>query len=132
MKRFVCVPQHLTEFGMPEEAKKLSEEAQLPINISDAFSSICIQSFPETFAIECPDSVQSGCIYWLDVTDEYNIFAKNVFITCKSSDNEYKFFPTLKEKHILRFRFRIFEKNKYNYTIWNDDVMLYQGEFEVI
>lgn len=132
MKRFVCVPQSLTESGMPEEAKKLSEQAQLPISISDTFSSICIQSFPETFAIEGPDLIESGHIYWLDITDEYNDFVKNVFIICKSSDNEYKFFPILKEKHILRFRFRIFEKNKYNYTIWNDNIMLYQGEFKVI
>jgi len=116
---------------MPEEAKKLSEESQLSIRVSEEYDHIFIGSFPETFAIESPASVESGYVYWLDVTDEYNNFLKNVFILCKSSDNEYKFFPILKEKHILRFRFRIPKKNKYNYQIWNDDNMLYEGEFEV-
>ena len=132
MKRFVCVPLSLTEHEMPEEAKRLSEESQLPISISEEYTHIFIGSVPETFAIESPDSIESGYVYWLDVTDEYNNFLKNVFIVCKSSDDEYKFFPTVKEKHILRFRFRIFKKNKYNYEIWNNDTMLYEGRFEIV
>lgn len=132
MKRFVCVPQSLAYDGMPEEVKKLSEESQLPISVSEEYSDIFIGSFPETFSIESPDSVENGYIYWLDITDEYNTFSKNVFIICKSLSNEYKFSPTLREKHILRFRFRIPEKNRYDYKIWNDDTMLYEGEFEVI
>jgi len=132
MKRFVCVPQFLAEHGMPEEAKKLSEESQLPISVSQEYHRIFIGSFPETFAIESPDSVENSYVYWLDITDEYNNFSKDVFIVCKSSDDEYKFFPTVKEKHILRFRFRIFKKNKYNYEIWNSNNMLYEGRFEIV
>lgn len=132
MKRFVCVPESLAKDGIPKEAEDLSEKSQLPINISADYDSISIISVPETFALESPFSVDSGYIFWLDVTDEYNVFSSDAYMICKSVDKEYKCLPKLRERHILRFRSRFFEKGNYTYQIWNKGAVLYEGEFEVI
>lgn len=132
MKRFVNVPDFLALHGMPTEAQKLSEEAQLPIRISADCSSICIVSIPEVFELESAKEVKTGHIYWLDVTDEYHCFDKNPHIIYYNGNIEIKSFPVVKEKHVLRFRNRFYNKGNYKYSITNNDKVIHEGSFVVL
>lgn len=129
MKRFVCVPEHLSKDGIPLQAQNLSKDSQLPIRISKDHKEICIDSFPETFQVESADWVESGYIYWLDITDEFNILDEKICLLSTLDGVEYKNFPIVKEKHLARFRCRFFNKGEYNYKVLNDDMLLCEGKF---
>ena len=129
MKRFVCVPESLSGNGIPLEAEELSKNSQLPIKISKDHKQICIDSFPETFEVESADWVESGYIYWLDITDEFNVLNEKICLLSTLDGVEYKNFPIVKEKHLARFRCRFFNRGEYNYKILNDDMLLCEGKF---
>ena len=132
MKRFVCVPEEIAKISIPKEAEELSRETQLPIKISDKHNSICIDLFPESENIEWLKKVKSNYIFWLDATDEFNSFNEGVFLKVVFGNQEQMHKPIIREKHVIRFRLRFLEKEKYTFYIINDGIALHEGSFEVV
>jgi hypothetical protein len=132
MKRFVCVPEEMAKICVPKEAEELSKDTQLPIKISDKHDSICIDSFPESQNIEWLKQVKSNYIFWLDATDEFNSFNEDVSLKVVFGNQVQTHKPIIKEKHVIRFRIRFIEKQKYTFYIINDGMALHEGSFEVV
>jgi hypothetical protein len=132
MKRFVCVPESMSKSGIPEEAELLSKGSQLPIKISADHNDICIDSFPETLELDWVKKVDSGYIYWLDITDEYNYFSENTVVKFFFLEKEETHKPLIRESHMLKFRIRVYDKGDYKFNVIDADNVLHEGFFEVI
>lgn len=138
MKRFVYIPQGMIADGeIHQEALNLSNESQLSIRegfIGDGVNveHICIVSFPEKNIIDYDKHSRTGFIHSIDATNEFISFSKNTFMEVISEDGVKEVFkPSLRERHVVKFRSRYSTAGKKYFYICSDNVKIYSGEFEI-
>lgn len=139
MKRFVYVPVDLLVNGnIPKEALDLSVESTLSIRMQEPDDGIDkkeihIASFPEKNIIQCRQTVKLGFIHSIDLTNDFVDFDKSAVLKIKNEAFiEQIIKPSLREKHVLKFRSRFDSIGKKLYSIENADKVIYSGVIEVI
>lgn len=139
MKRFVYVPvDSLVNGDIPKEALDLSLESTLSIRMQEPNDGINrkeihIASFPEKNIIQCRQTVKLGFIHSIDLTNDFVDFDKSAVLKIKNADlSEQIIQPSLREKHVLKFRSRFDSLGKKLYLIENDTKVIYSGVIEVI
>jgi hypothetical protein len=138
MKRFVYIPEGMiTDGDIPQEALTLSAESQLSIRegfIGDGINvkDISVVSFPEINFIDSQEYCFVNFVHSIDVTNEFVSFDKNTFMEVITETGNREFFkPTLREKHVVKFRSRHSTIGKKSFCIYSDNVKICSGEFEV-
>jgi hypothetical protein len=121
-----------------EDANRISRESRLSVRIGypeDGVNrnKVGIVSFPETSVLTCDKTVKSGFVCSFDITNDFVTFGKTTSLDVVGPENSvYKFNPVLCEKHLARFRFRLFSVGIHQYSLKCDDDYIYFGEIEVI
>jgi len=138
MKRFVYIPEGMiTEGQIPQEALILSNEPQLSIRegfIGDGVNAknISVVSFPEVNIIDAQEYCFVNFVHSIDATNEFVSFSKDTFMEVVTENGNREFFkPSLREKHVVKFRSRHSTIGKKYFYIYSDNVKIYSGEFEV-
>lgn len=104
MNRYVSVPLSMVNGEqIADEALLLAKQFSLELKISDSFEKIEIVSEPRVKKISFLDTFETGMIWSLDITDEFEIFDTSIILKI---DN-LTFQPKIQEKHVLKFRPRI-------------------------
>ena len=138
MKRFVYVPVDTAKDGIPESAKKLAKDSQLSVRLGSAddgisASQIGIISTPERIEVDCKPSVNAGFIHSIDITNEFVSFDTSTFLEVFDEGRFKVFKPRLREKHVFRFRVRLFTPGAKVFSIRSESGIKYhEGCFEVI
>jgi hypothetical protein len=138
MKRFVYIPEGMiTEGQIPQEALILSNESQLSIRegfIGDGVNvkEISIVSFPEVNVIDSQEYCFVNFVHSIDATNEFISFSKDTFMEVVTENGNREFFkPSLREKHVVKFRSRHLTAGKKYFYIYSDNAKIYSGEFEI-
>lgn len=142
MKRQIYVPFLLLENGqIPKEAILLSKNTHLGIQIGleddITHDKIAVIEIPEINSIKYHKKLKHGFIQSFDYLNEYCILSKNInfYLTSPSGDIDI-LKPRIKERHILIYRQRLYEKGEYyftiNYEYEENAKTLAEGFFEVI
>ena len=138
MKRFVYIPDGMITNGeIPQEALTLSTESQLSIRegfIGDGISvkEISVVSFPEINVIYSEKYCFVNFVHSIDATNEFISFSKDTFMEVVAENGNKEFFkPSLREKHMVKFRSRHSTQGKKTFYICSDSIKIYSGEFEV-
>lgn len=139
MKRFVYVPAGVVKNGeIPEEALLLSQDSRLSVRIGSDHDGvdkkeIGIVSFPEKNSIFFEPSVKLGFVHSLDVNNDFVTFNETSVLKLVYADGEEKKFkPSLREKHVLKFRSRHYVSGVGFFHVENSGEVLYSGEIEIV
>ena len=139
MKRFVYVPADLAKNEKSMQlASKISHESRLSVRVGchgDEIkkTEVGIVSFPEKNFLSCDETVKAGYICALDITNEFVMFNKTTTLTAICPEGfVHSFKPVLSEKHLVKFRFRLFSLGIHNYSVEQDNQTIYFGEIEVV
>lgn len=138
MKRFVYIPVDMAQDGVPELAEEMSKNSQLAIRIGEkndgiTASEIGIISTPEIFIVDNKPSVHSGFIYSIDITNEFVNFDTSTTLEVFDEGTLKIFKPRLREKHLVRFRIRVFTPGDKVFFIRSAlGVQYHEGFFEVL
>lgn len=138
MKRFVYVPVDMAKDGIPKFAEKLAKDSQLSVRLGAAddgvsASRIGIISTPEKIEINCNPLVSAGFIHSIDITNEFVSFDTSTFLEVFDEGRFKVFKPRLREKHVVRFRARLFTPGAKVFSIRSENGTQYhEGCFEVI
>lgn len=136
MKRFVYIPWNITNEN--NEAEKLAKLSGLQIrygNKEDGIfaNKISIISTPEVNNTEFKQTVKTGFIYSIDMTNEFVVFDKKTTLRITGKNGTEVFVPRLRENHVIRFRARILTPGKKTFVVCSPDGSRYcSGEFEAI
>ena len=136
MKRFVYIPWNITNEN--NEAEKLAKLSGLQIrygNKEDGIfdNKISIISTPEVNNTEFKQTVKTGFIYSIDMTNEFVVFNKKTTLRITGKNGTEVFVPRLRENHVIRFRARILTPGKKTFVVCSPDGSRYcSGEFEAI
>ena len=136
MKRFVYIPWNITNEN--NEAEKLAKLSGLQIrygNKEDGIfaNKISIISTPEVNNTEFKQTVKTGFIYSIDMTNEFVVFNKKTTLRITGKHGTEVFVPRLRENHVIRFRARILTPGKKTFVVCSPDGSRYcSGEFEAI
>lgn len=133
---YVYVPPFLGRDGVPEEANNLSKDTQLPIRMGvegDGIDStkIAVVRVPEVRVCDWARTVKAGYIHTIDYTNEFVSFSNNVFLEILGPNTSNQYPPTLRERHLARFRRRYPTAGPYQFRIIDNDVVLEEGSFNV-
>jgi hypothetical protein len=142
MKRQIYVPFLLLENEqIPKEAILLSQNTQLGIQLGEKdkplSDKVSVIEIPENRGIRFNKQVRSGFIQSIDYIDEYFSFKETtkLELTFPCGDKTY-LKPRIKEKHLLLYRERFYDKGYYSFSISDPtcggDGILIEGLFEVV
>ena len=120
MKRFVYIPWNITNEN--NEAEKLAKLSGLQIrygNKEDGIfaNKISIISTPEVNNTEFKQTVKTGFIYSIDMTNEFVVFNKKTTLRITGKNGTEVFVPRLRENHVIRFRARILTPGKKTFVV---------------
>ena len=139
MKLFVYCPGQYYEQNCPqwEKAINLSKQSKLPIvtNIEDFIhlDSPSVVSIPDQKYSNVDESVKSGFVHRIDITDEFCDFSPDVIAEFTSPDGSiYQEKPILKELHRVQFRTRHLNKGKYRFAVRLNNLNYMEGCFTVV
>ena len=136
MKRFVYIPWNITNEN--NEAEKLAKLSGLQIRYGNKednifANKISIISTPEVNNTEFKQTVKTGFIYSIDMTNEFVVFNKKTTLRITGKNGTEVFVPRLRENHVIRFRARILTPGKKTFVVCSPDGSRYcSGEFEAI
>jgi hypothetical protein len=136
MKRFVYIPWNITNEN--NEAEKLAKLSGLQIrygNKEDGIfaNKLSIISTTEVNNTEFKQTVKTGFIYSIDMTNEFVVFNKKTTLRITGKNGTEVFVPRLRENHVIRFRARILTPGKKTFVVCSPDGSRYcSGEFEAI
>ena len=140
MKRFVYIPHHLLE-NNPEaiaEAQFLAKDAQLSVregSVGDGIgkNSVCIISVPEFSFCHVDETVDSGFILSVDITNEFVDMSCGVKMEITSPSGIRKTFkPAVLERHVAKFRERFNEVGRHEISVSSKYDKLLVSSFEVV
>jgi len=142
MKRQIYVPFPLLENGqIPEKAIFLSRETKLGIQVGDEadcrYDLIQVIEIPERQDVSYREQVRSGFIQSFDYLDEFFIFDETTQLDLKFPNGNMKTLkPRIKERHVLKYRERLYDKGSYSFSITSvvekEEKILVEGFFEVV
>lgn len=140
MKRYVYIPAIYINDNrdIPEDAIRISRLSKLPIRLGekDEFPDIKyieIISVPEKESISFDRKVECNFLQIIQYENDYISFSKKTQCVIKNNNKEAIFFPSIAEKHCVKFKFRITEKGTYSFVITNNESTVSEEHFfEVI
>ena len=139
MKLFVYCPEEFYESNSPqwEKALLIANQTKLPIasNIK-GFSELqepTVVSVPDKKFVDVDESVKSGFIHKIDITDEFCVFDGVVEAIFTASNGEtYVCRPIVKEQHGVKFRTRHEEQGTYKVVVMNNNMAYLERLFTVV
>jgi hypothetical protein len=140
VKLFIyCPSEHYGKEESPEwqEACNISKKHKLSIvsNVDD-FSHLTspqVIAIPDKKFQDIQETVKSGFIHTIDITDEFCKMNKNPFAVFVDPDGLiYEQKPILVEKHKVRFRTRHTKKGQYKVKIIVNELNYTESVFEVL
>lgn len=140
MKRYVYVPSFYLNNNkdIPEDAFRISNLSKLPIRLGDVgelpdIKNIEIICIPEKKNITFEEKVESNFLQIIQYDNDFLSFSKSTKCIVKGNNKNIVIFPSIAEKHCVKFKFRISEKGIYQFVIMNnDDIVSEEFYFEVV
>lgn len=140
MKRYVYVPSIYLNNNkdIPEDAIRISSLSKLPIRLGDVgefpdIKNIEIICVPEKNSISFEEKIESNFLQIIQYENDFLQFTKNTKCIVNGNNKSVVIFPSIAEKHCVKFKFRIAEKGIYKFAIINnEDIVSEEFCFEVI
>lgn len=121
MKRYVAVPAAGNDMdNPPEEALSLAKNLHLSIVFKDDVSVVSVVAEPEVSSVEFPQNASIGRLMPIDCTNEFVDFSRDVCcVIFAPGDSFIVISPKIREKHLVRFRYRPSALGAHRFAIKN-------------